>query len=137
MEPLQLGRGIELAAQHSLAEVMPLREEPRAQVDARDLLGSGLVDERFQSGVRRQNGQGVGLERAGLGRHLVGNRQQHARLETYDHRTIIRERPDPWPDSGLWAPGFSGSIEATAAVGVAPIYGGLIRLPPGARTRPP
>jgi hypothetical protein len=47
--------------------------------------------------VRRQDGQSAGLARARLGRHLIGNRQQHARLERYNHRRPVQAL-SPWTE---------------------------------------
>jgi len=86
LQPLEIGRGIELAAEHPLAEVVPLREEPGPELEARDLPGAGLVDEGLQGSVRGQDRQaGLLLALAGQSRHLIGDRQQHARLEAHTH----------------------------------------------------
>jgi hypothetical protein len=55
LQPLAIGCGVELAAEHPLAKVVPLREEPGPELEARDLPGTGVVDKRTR-GQRARSG---------------------------------------------------------------------------------
>jgi hypothetical protein len=103
---------------------MPLREEPGPELEARDLPGSGLVDECLQGGVCGQDREGgLRLARAGVGRHLVGDRQQHARLQTHVHLSADYPRSGRRPSEPPAALGLLLLADTIPTVSVVPLSG--------------
>ncbi len=48
LQALQVAGGLELPSERPLAEIVPLRQEPRAVVEARDFLPAQLVHQGFE-----------------------------------------------------------------------------------------
>ena len=81
MQSLQVRRGVELPSQGSLAQVVPLGEEPGPLVEALDLLPAELVHQGLKGRVGGQDRErGEPLVLTGSPGHVVGQPQEPSRV---------------------------------------------------------
>jgi hypothetical protein len=87
LQALQVGRRLELPSERSLAEIVPLRQEPSPVVEARDLFSPHLVHQSLQGAVRCQHcGHRPAPTITRTGGELVGDREKlSARIVLRSH----------------------------------------------------